>query len=154
MRGPFPSRMSGTRIASCAATWTSSGFHASMERGRLPGYSACFVIPPIVALRAGTASFRSVLTGGSYPRGTSWTRERNRIPFQINDAAPSGHIRLPLAYSAASYENCRRASLALLLAIFPIGESRCCVVGSRLQEFSVSALVTLIRLIHRNLNDL
>jgi hypothetical protein len=59
-----------------------------MERGRLPGSSACFAFPPIVARRAGIVSFPSALTGASCPRSRNWAQERSRIPFRISDATP------------------------------------------------------------------
>jgi hypothetical protein len=125
MRGPFPSRMSGLRIAECAATWISSGFPTSMERVRLPGCSACFIFPPIVALPAGTAFSRSVRTGASYLYDASRNQERRRIRSRSNGIAPAGKLLArtgcrptpPLDYSAASYENYHGVGLARLFAV-------------------------------------
>jgi hypothetical protein len=84
MPGPSPSGMPATRIAPFAATWISSGFRASTERARLPGFSACFIFRLIAALLAGTASSRSVPTGASYLRDAIWNPGQNRIPYRIS----------------------------------------------------------------------
>jgi len=72
-------------------------FHASMERGRLRGYSACFAIPTYRCAPCETASSRSVLTGASYPRSRVGLENGIAFRFKLR-CCPLGHIGFPCLF--------------------------------------------------------